>query len=631
FSHQKIRIYPKTLSDGYIYDKDFNEGYWIPWDGQLRNNASYIENGTIRTALNAIKTHHTVLISDSCYSGTLFSTGKKRRAIGIPRNYKYASRWGLTAGRRNETVSDGALGGNSPFAEELIRILKRKQEVWMGTLCNEIVTEIEKKGEAQTPMGEPFVGMEGHDNGQFVFLPRMATEEDYWLVAWRENTRKGYYAFLARFPNGKYEEIALDALSVFAIDEQQKPAFSEEALATYQLLQKYLPTEARLYTAAYLLSETRTVLAVEAREMYDDLINYFPKHIERELKTFVLLGENVSNQEELLSSYQKYKGDEEELKKKFRRAFVKRDKGNPYKGLEAYNERDSQFFYGREAATNKIIDQLEAERLVIISAPEYAGKTSLVLSGIHPTLKKKYEDYEIVSVGAGASRSSYQHYERVLKARVKDRKKLLFIDDWEQLFSRKVSEKERSGLQKQIVKLLEEDTNYLIVICLQSDYEKQLRNTLLSESLSIEKHLFRLPSLSRKEIRKILLGPMWSTSTEFQSPELLETIINDVEHVPNMLPLLSLTLKELYNSALNDSKVIKQEAYGTKVSVHSAIDAIADRAFYRPDISEEELRIIKKIFLRMVEPLGNGQYRARTLWDYEFSHFNDNEDGLIKS
>ena len=257
-----------------IYDQVFNEGYWIPSDGKLGSNATYIENGTIRTALNAIKSHHTVLISDSCYSGSLFSTGKQR-AVGVPKVYQHPSRWALTAGRKNQTVSDGEMGENSPFAKELLSILKRKKEVWIGDLCKSIVEAIEKE-ESQTPMGEPLANLNGHDGGQFVFLPRLASEIDHWKIAWRENTRKGYYSFLSRYPDGEYEEIALAALKAFAANN--KPASSEDLIDTYDFLAENMPVYAKKFI----------LLNVSAKR-----IKYVPLN-EQAKETYFYLNENIS-------------------------------------------------------------------------------------------------------------------------------------------------------------------------------------------------------------------------------------------------------------------------------------------------------------------------------------------------
>ena len=278
-----------------IYDEVFDEGYWMPSDSELANNATYIENSTIRTALNAMKSRHTVLISDSCFSGSLFSSGKQR-ALGIPRVFKHASRWGLTAGRRNQTVSDG-LDGNSPFTSTILDILRRKQEVWIGDLCRELVDSMEGKGEKQTPMGEPLTNLRGHNGGQFVFMPRLASEIDHWFIAWRENTRKAYYNFLARYPDGEYEKMALLALNLFS--EGKEPVFSEAHLFTYSFLMERASIDqwssnsarARFYFKNYLeqvlLGKAGTPMSPDAKETFEFLHSISPLSAEQYCRDFM--------------------------------------------------------------------------------------------------------------------------------------------------------------------------------------------------------------------------------------------------------------------------------------------------------------------------------------------------------
>ncbi len=278
-----------------IYDEVFDEGYWMPSDSEHGNNSTYIENSTIRTALNAMKSRHTVLISDSCFSGSLFSSGAQR-AMGIPRVFKHNSRWGLTAGRRNQTVSDG-FDGNSPFTSTILDILRRKQETWIGDLCRELVESMEDKGEKQTPMGEPLANLRGHDGGQFVFMPRLASELDHWYIAWRENTRKAYYNFLARYPDGEYEKMALLALNRFA--QGKEPGFSEGFLFTYDFLVERAAIDqwssssarARFYFNTYLeqvlTGKGGTPLSPDAKETFEFLHSISPFSAEQYCKDFM--------------------------------------------------------------------------------------------------------------------------------------------------------------------------------------------------------------------------------------------------------------------------------------------------------------------------------------------------------
>lgn len=150
------------------YDKVFDEGYWIPVNGKLGAHEDFIPNSKIKTILGAINSKHTFLIADSCFSGSLFTQFKS--AAVADRLENDPSRWGLTAGR-NEVVSDGKAGDNSPFADSLLYHLKEnKVPLGVATLCNRVVENVVATAE-QTPRGEP-LKVKGHRGGQFFFHPK---------------------------------------------------------------------------------------------------------------------------------------------------------------------------------------------------------------------------------------------------------------------------------------------------------------------------------------------------------------------------------------------------------------------------------------------------------------------------
>lgn len=158
-----------------IYDDFLDQGYWIPADAKLDDYSKYVSNSTIRDFLNSIRTHHTFLISDSCFSGSLFAISDGR-SIGSSRLEKDASRWGLTAGR-NEVVSDGAAGTNSPFATGLIEVLQGNKTIGVQQLCS-LVLEKVAADESQTPRGEP-LRVKGHEGGQFIFRKKESAQKHF--------------------------------------------------------------------------------------------------------------------------------------------------------------------------------------------------------------------------------------------------------------------------------------------------------------------------------------------------------------------------------------------------------------------------------------------------------------------
>ena len=147
------------------YNEKWDMGYWIPFDAKQDDYAKYIPNSMIGHYLGRFPTHHTFLVSDSCFSGSMFRTGPTKSVEEVTE--KKPSRWGLSAGGY-ELVSDGS-GKHSPFAEILLAELGKAKTIGVQDLCLKVRSEVHydtKKG--QTPRGERLF-VEGDEGGEFVF------------------------------------------------------------------------------------------------------------------------------------------------------------------------------------------------------------------------------------------------------------------------------------------------------------------------------------------------------------------------------------------------------------------------------------------------------------------------------
>lgn len=150
------------------YEAAIEEGYWIPVDAPLGHTNEYIANSRIVKYIKAIQSHHTFLIVDSCFSGSLFASRSLEQTANTNRLDEIASRWLLTAGR-NEVVSDGKPGNHSPFADNVIYFLENNQEPSLSVtaLISRVVNAVIHNAR-QTPRGEPLQDT-GHRGGQFYF------------------------------------------------------------------------------------------------------------------------------------------------------------------------------------------------------------------------------------------------------------------------------------------------------------------------------------------------------------------------------------------------------------------------------------------------------------------------------
>jgi hypothetical protein len=61
---------------------------------------------------------------------------------------------------------------------------------------------------------------------------------------------------------------------------------------------------------------------------------------------------------------------------------------SPFKGLCAFGEPDADWYFGREDAVKLLMEAVARERLVMVAGPSGSGKSSLVLAGLVPHLKR---------------------------------------------------------------------------------------------------------------------------------------------------------------------------------------------------------------------------------------------------
>lgn len=123
-ANDKLIIY--FAGHGLIHIKT-KKGFWIPYDATHNSSHNYINNSTIIDSIEAIDAKHILVISDSCFAGTLLT---QTRGFDVNKHYtkleEKKSRWLLASGRE-EKVSDGLPGKGSPFANSLISFLENNK------------------------------------------------------------------------------------------------------------------------------------------------------------------------------------------------------------------------------------------------------------------------------------------------------------------------------------------------------------------------------------------------------------------------------------------------------------------------------------------------------------------------
>ncbi len=156
------------------FKQSLNKGYWVPVDATTSSVSNYISNADIQTFLAGIKSKHTLLVSDACFSGDIFRG--KTEYLPYENSDKYyakvhnlPSRQAISSGGI-EPVMDGGSEGHSIFCYYLLKVLKTNTNKYFdaGQLFSGIKIPIVNNSN-QTPNFSPIKNT-GDEGGQFIFI-----------------------------------------------------------------------------------------------------------------------------------------------------------------------------------------------------------------------------------------------------------------------------------------------------------------------------------------------------------------------------------------------------------------------------------------------------------------------------
>jgi TPR repeat protein len=156
------------------FDKDANKGYWLPADAEPDTDANWIIADEITSQIRVLPARHVLLVSDSCYSGTLTRSILPGGTID-PNQYLQKMEAGksrnLMSSGGNEPVADGGAPGHSVFANAFLQGLKDMDASAFTAmdLFNSAVQRRVVGGSDQVPQYMP-IPDSGDIEGDFVFV-----------------------------------------------------------------------------------------------------------------------------------------------------------------------------------------------------------------------------------------------------------------------------------------------------------------------------------------------------------------------------------------------------------------------------------------------------------------------------
>ena len=309
---------------------------------------------------------------------------------------------------------------------------------------------------------------------------------------------------------------------------------------------------------------------------------------------------------------------------------------NPYKGLQSYDEKDSNLFFGREEQIEKLFQKIVANNqpFTLVLGASGTGKSSLMKAGLLFRLRHSQEhQFEIldpVRPGESPLKALAQiclpitntiTAEELAKdeqalAKIAERwnrnhpntKVVLVVDQFEELITLCKSDEEREQFQKQIANAITKYPDKIhVVITLRHDFEALFQNSVLEEFWNKDAR-FVVPPMTQNELREVIEKPALEKVVYFQPPSLVDKLINEVVQMPGALPLLSFTLSELYLKYLEkrrDNRALTEEDYDELGRVVGSITKRANQEYEKlvaQDFACE--KTVQRVMLRMISLQG---------------------------
>jgi hypothetical protein len=304
---------------------------------------------------------------------------------------------------------------------------------------------------------------------------------------------------------------------------------------------------------------------------------------------------------------------------------------SPYPGLHAFQEADSNRFFGRTSDVAAMVARLRDQPLVAVVGPSGVGKSSFVRAGVVPALKGSGEPWEAIVVRPGRqplaalagvleslrdTRDSdpvlgdnvidtLRREPGTLGARLRSRARrrrcqiLLFVDQHEELYTLVADPGERRAFTACLAGAADDAAGPLrVVVAMRSDFlDRAAEDRRFVEELT--RGLLFLQPPSRAGLEEALVQPLEMLGYSFEAG-IVNDMLETLEATPGSLPLLQFTAAKLWETRDPSRRVLAREGYLAMGGVVGALATHADQVL--AGFSPQDQQIVRTLFLRLVTP-----------------------------
>lgn len=325
---------------------------------------------------------------------------------------------------------------------------------------------------------------------------------------------------------------------------------------------------------------------------------------------------------------------------------------NPFPGLRAFEEDEEYLFFGREKQIDDLLEKLGTTHFLAVVGASGSGKSSLVKSGLLPSLHSGFlkgvgtgwrigvfrpgedpignlaacfcceeligegsseEEFNVKPIIETILRRSEYGINNIVDQFLKEIPDniLLVVDQFEELFRfSKYEKKSKKGTRDSVefINLLlgaikERNRRVYIVFTMRSDF---LGNCTEFRGLveAINKGQYLIPRMTREERKLAITGPVMVSGASI-SPQLVTTLLNEVGDNPDQLPILQHALMrtcDYWNKNALPDEPIDVKHYLAIGKTEAALSNHADEAY--DELEDEKTKALCAAMFKALTEVG---------------------------
>jgi eukaryotic-like serine/threonine-protein kinase len=308
---------------------------------------------------------------------------------------------------------------------------------------------------------------------------------------------------------------------------------------------------------------------------------------------------------------------------------------SPFPGLTAFQESDADRFFGRNRDLARMVTRVRELPLTGIIGPSGIGKSSFIRAGVGPALKSG-ESWDVITLRPGRQplaalasvverfttrtigqypvqpgdhdalvqrlRTEPGYLGALLRTRASATRShlLLFVDQFEELYTLVPEIAERRAFTAALAAIADDTAAPLrVVVSMRSDFlDRVSEDPVFLEELS--RGLVFLSAPDRAGLREALEEPVSMVGYRFETPAMLDEMLDALEGMPGALPLLQFAAAKLWDARDKSRRLLTEESYVAIGGITGALATHADDVVRT--MNPQAQRLTQKVFRALVTP-----------------------------